>query len=121
MRRKISTMERKAIWQRLGGRCGYCGAEVTLKDTQIDHIVPHRNGGSCDTENLIASCAPCNRRKGTSTVESFREQLENQLDVLNRDSVTYRNAVRFNLIIPNPKPVIFYFEKHERGDSDGAN
>ena len=31
--------------------------------------------------------------------------------MLERDSVTYRNAVRFGLVTPTPHPVIFYFER----------
>ena len=30
-------------------------------------------------------------------------------DTLMRDSTTYKNAVRFGLVIPNKKPVVFYF------------
>ena len=33
-------------------------------------------------------------------------------DTLMRDSNTYKNAVRFGLVIPNKKPVVFYFEKN---------
>jgi len=29
------------------------------------------------------------------------------------NSVTYRNAVRYGLVIPNPHKIIFYFEKQE--------
>ena len=25
------------------GRCAYCGAEIALKDMQVDHIVPKAN------------------------------------------------------------------------------
>lgn len=33
-------------------------------------------------------------------------------DTLMRDSNTYKNAVRFGLVIPNKKPVVFYFEEN---------
>lgn len=36
--------------------------------------------------------------------------VESMPSVLMRDSVTYRNAVRFGLVTPNPHPVKFYFE-----------
>ena len=32
-------------------------------------------------------------------------------DTLMRDSVTYKNVVRFGLVIPNKHPVQFYFEQ----------
>ena len=113
MRRKIETKERTEIWQKMKSRCGYCGIEITLKQMQVDHIIPHRNGGTCNPENLLASCRPCNHRKGTSTVESFREQLENQLDVLVRDSATYRNALRYGQVVEITNPIVFYFERKE--------
>ena len=44
------------------------------------------------------------------TGEGFRKNVENMPAVLMRDSVTYRNAVRFGLVTPTPHPVRFYFE-----------
>lgn len=40
---------------------------------------------------------------------------------LMRDSVTYRNAVRFGLVTPAPPPVVFYFEERpsEGDEQDG--
>ena len=38
--------------------------------------------------------------------------LENLPSTLMRDSVSYKNAVRYGLIIPNPHKVKFYFEEH---------
>lgn len=37
--------------------------------------------------------------------------IERMPDVLMRDSVTYKNAVRFGLVTPTPHKVEFYFEK----------
>lgn len=37
--------------------------------------------------------------------------VENMPTVLMRDSVTYKNAVRFGLVTPTPHPVKFYFEQ----------
>jgi 5-methylcytosine-specific restriction endonuclease McrA len=30
-------------------------------------VIPRSKGGSSDWENIVASCAPCNRRKGDLT------------------------------------------------------
>ncbi|MGD0166518.1 MAG: HNH endonuclease [Gaiellaceae bacterium] len=59
IKRKIS---RRALFARDGWRCGYCGAS-TSKLT-LDHIVPRSRGGESVWENVVASCAPCNHRKG---------------------------------------------------------
>jgi len=62
---------------------------------------------------MLPTCRPCNYRKGTLDIEQFREDVSNFPNVLQRDSVTYRNAVRFEVVIPNPHEVKFYFEKEE--------
>lgn len=43
-------------------------------------------------------------------MEKFRKAIERMPEVLQRDSVTYRNAVRFGVVTPSPHPVVFYFE-----------
>ncbi len=58
-KRKIS---RSVLFARDDWRCGYCGSS-TGKLT-LDHIVPRSRGGESVWENVVASCAPCNRRKG---------------------------------------------------------
>lgn len=45
--------------------------------------------------------------------------VESMPDVLMRDSVTYKNAVRFGLVTPNPRPVKFYFEQMRNPEKKG--
>jgi 5-methylcytosine-specific restriction endonuclease McrA len=59
-RRKIT---RRAVFARDDWTCQYCGARSNLT---VDHVVPRSKGGSSSWENIVASCAPCNRRKGNS-------------------------------------------------------
>lgn len=84
---------------------------------QIDHVIPINMAESyigydmnCE-DNLLPACRSCNHYKSTYTVEKFRTAIERYTDVLTRDSVTFRNAVRFNQVIPNKNPVRFYFEE----------
>ena len=56
--RKVS---RKALFARDGFRCQYCGTSGKLT---LDHVVPRSRGGRSVWENIVASCAPCNLRKG---------------------------------------------------------
>lgn len=55
---------RRAVFARDGWTCQYCGTSGTLT---VDHVIPRSKGGSSDWENIVASCAPCNRRKGDLT------------------------------------------------------
>ena len=57
-RRKIT---RRAVFARDGWTCQYCGSRSNLT---VDHVIPRSKGGSSSWENIVASCAPCNRRKG---------------------------------------------------------
>lgn len=57
-RRKIT---RRAVFARDGWTCQYCGSRTSLT---VDHVIPRSKGGSSEWDNIVASCAPCNRRKG---------------------------------------------------------
>ena len=52
---------RRAVFARDGWACQYCGTTGTLT---VDHVIPRSKGGDSSWENIVASCAPCNRRKG---------------------------------------------------------
>ena len=57
-KRKIT---RRAVFARDGWQCMYCGAKTSLT---VDHVIPRSKGGGSGWDNIVASCAPCNRRKG---------------------------------------------------------
>ena len=57
-KRKIT---RRAVFARDGWQCQYCGARTSLT---VDHVIPRSKGGTSGWDNIVASCAPCNRRKG---------------------------------------------------------
>jgi len=112
-RKQLSKKRREAIYNSYNGKCAYCGCKIEYRKMQVDHIVPLCNGGEDVIGNLLPACRSCNQRKDTLSLEKFRQNIEDFLKVLKRDSSTYRNAVRFGLIIPNPHPIKFYFEKTE--------
>ena len=57
-RRKIT---RRAVFARDRWTCQYCGSRTSLT---VDHVIPRSKGGTSTWDNIVASCAPCNRRKG---------------------------------------------------------
>jgi len=59
-RRKIT---RRAVFARDDWTCQYCGSRSNLT---VDHVIPRSKGGLSSWENIVASCAPCNRRKGNA-------------------------------------------------------
>jgi 5-methylcytosine-specific restriction endonuclease McrA len=58
-RRKIT---RKAVLARDAYTCQYCGREAG--GLTVDHVIPRSRGGTSEWDNIVASCAPCNRKKG---------------------------------------------------------
>jgi 5-methylcytosine-specific restriction endonuclease McrA len=60
-RRRIT---RRAVFARDSWTCQYCGRTSHLT---VDHVVPRSRGGASVWENIVTSCAPCNRRKGDRT------------------------------------------------------
>lgn len=120
-RRKLTRVERETVYARCNGRCAYCGTKIELKNMQVDHVIPMEfydlyqvKGFDLDTMgNYLPSCRSCNHYKSTMMLEKFRSAIENYPYVLARDSVTYRNAVRFDVVRPAPKKVQFYFESEK--------
>jgi 5-methylcytosine-specific restriction endonuclease McrA len=60
-RRNATRISRRAVFARDRHRCQYCGSERHLT---VDHVVPRSKGGADTWDNLVTSCAPCNRKKG---------------------------------------------------------
>lgn len=110
-RRKLSKAERREVYDKCGGHCAYCGCELPFDKMQIDHVRPLRWYGADELYNMLPACHSCNHYKGVSTLDSFRANIERFPYVLMRDSITYKNAVRFGLVEPKPQKVVFYFEK----------
>jgi CRISPR/Cas system Type II protein with McrA/HNH and RuvC-like nuclease domain len=116
IRRKLTKAERIKVYEKTKGHCAYCGCELEIKNLQVDHVVPingWREQGTDTLDNMLPACRSCNHYKSRSPLENFRKMLEDMPNVLMRDSVTYKNAVRYELVKPNPKPIVFYFERME--------
>lgn len=118
-RRRFTRAVREAVYNKCNGHCAYCGIQIPISKMQIDHLIPFEfadayaiQGICLDAfDNLMPACRSCNNYKSSLTLDKFRKSVERWPEVLLRDSVTYRNAVRFGLVEPKPHKVIFYFER----------
>jgi predicted restriction endonuclease len=103
---------RLAVFEKLSGRCAYCGCEVTAKSFQVDHVHPKVSGGTDDMDNLLPSCRPCNNYKLFFTLEEFRRMVGDQINLLRRNATNFRHAERFGLVKATvPESIVFYFER----------
>jgi 5-methylcytosine-specific restriction endonuclease McrA len=76
---------RRALFARDRWTCQYCGtARSTLT---VDHVIPRSKGGPSSWDNIVTSCAPCNRRKG--------DRLPTQIDMHPRERPRAPSATIF--------------------------
>jgi 5-methylcytosine-specific restriction endonuclease McrA len=68
---------RNNLFERDKNTCQYCGKKFDRKDLNIDHVVPRQRGGLTTWTNVVCSCIPCNRRKGSRTPEEANMHLIN--------------------------------------------
>lgn len=127
--------KRRAIWDKSGGKCWYCGCDLPEKGWHADHFEPIRrnfkyenydlkyDGTSLhperDTEeNKVPTCASCNIQKGPLTVDQFREKITGFINSLNLYHTQYSVAKRYGLIQETPQPIVFWFERRTGGTTE---
>lgn len=64
--------------------CQYCGKDGFIPAIRegvrlnMDHVVPRCLGGARNWENIVASCHPCNLKKGSTPLKQSGMKLRNQ-------------------------------------------
>jgi len=127
-------MNRLEIYNKYNGHCAYCGFKIEYKEMQVDHIIPKRNfihsiknnfripsflkhltiDDLNHRDNLNPSCRKCNKHKDTFDIETFRNEIKNQIKQLNKHSTQYQRARKYGLVEETNTPVAFYFEKYPK-------
>ena len=115
--------DRLKVYEKYYGHCAYCGDEITIKQMQVDHLIPIWRDvpdlslermnvirGEDNFSNWMPSCRYCNNYKHSHDLETFRSELFMQLERANKTSSNYRMAKRYKQVIETPKIIIFYFE-----------
>jgi len=123
MQLRLRKEKRQSLFDKYGGKCSYCGCDLTDSNFQVDHYIPKRRGatsvhhsnynkvkGSDSIENLYPCCGSCNASKSDLDLEDFRGRVYDRVLRLNQYSTEYNIAKRFGLVQEIDKPVIFHFE-----------
>jgi 5-methylcytosine-specific restriction endonuclease McrA len=64
-RDQTPTFSRYNVYLRDQFTCQYCGKPFETRHLTFDHVVPRAAGGVSSWTNVVASCSPCNHRKGS--------------------------------------------------------
>lgn len=75
--RKVG-LSKKNIIKRDNNICQYCSCKLSSKNSTVDHVLPKSRGGINSWTNLVASCHPCNLRKGNRTPSEANMKLLKQ-------------------------------------------
>ncbi|EHK7649103.1 HNH endonuclease [Escherichia coli] len=134
---KLTPEQRAELRMKFGGRCAYCGCDLSDKRWHADHVEPVYRKLEIDEnaraigkwklkqtgevfrpendtlENLFPACAPCNLFKSVFDIEEFRRQISYQAGRALKTSVNFRTAERFGLVLVIEKPVVFWFEQYQ--------
>lgn len=68
-REAVTAEMKRAVFHLDGNECVYCSATTLL---EVDHLQPVTLGGTNDLDNLVTSCAKCNKKKGNRAVPFVR-------------------------------------------------
>jgi hypothetical protein len=112
-------IDRKAVYEKFGGHCAYCGTPIEQKQMQVDHYWPQclayydpeKNVNRLS--NLMPSCHKCNNHKHGMRPEVWRKELERHSDMLQKNT-QFQRALRFGQVEITKKPVVFYFERESK-------
>lgn len=65
-RKKMPRFSRYNLYLRDMYTCQFCNNQFTHSELTLDHVLPISKGGKTNWENIVASCGPCNSRKGNN-------------------------------------------------------
>ena len=73
--RRVVKFSKQNVFIRDRYKCQYCGKKFNALELTYDHVMPKSRGGKTEWENIVASCIPCNTKKGNKTPKEARMKL----------------------------------------------
>jgi len=93
--RRPPRFRRRALFNRDGWTCQYCGDPVLPKTAEVEHIMPESRGGRRTWTNCVTACRSCNKKKRNRTPEEADMRLltvprePHPLHLLDQESRSY--------------------------------
>lgn len=120
---KLSKNQRAELREKFGGKCAYCGCELTDK-WHADHVEPvlRHQGGMIHRakdviENLVPTCHPCNLHKHCNSLEDYRRIIgDGRREFL--VSGKGKALVRMGLVEMKSDPIVFWFERYQPAEKE---
>ena len=88
---------REYLLQHWDRKCAYCGK--TNAPLEIEHVIPHSDGGTSRISNLTLACHSCNQKKGNKGEDEFPipDRVKKHLRAPLKDA-TMMNVTRYELL-----------------------
>lgn len=95
---------RAYVLHHANNQCVYCDRSDTR--LEVEHIIPRSRGGRNRTDDLTASCAPCNRARGAAPIERFLADDPGRLTRImqGRTLTNPRDTAHLNIVMPTVLP-----------------
>ena len=125
---KLNKSQRHILSHKYNNKCAYCGCDLPER-WHADHIEPcirnrvwnsekydwvfdgtYENPENNNIDNFNPACPKCNINKHQMTIEQFRDSIKQYVESLNKYSVQYQMAKKYNLVNESEIDVKFYFE-----------
>ncbi|OTA13968.1 HNH endonuclease [Xenorhabdus beddingii] len=124
---KLTKKQRAIIREMFGGRCTYCGYELSDKGWHADHAKPIMRYGNDQChypendviENMVPACRSCNIYKGDANIEEFRQIITRQLQNSINRTQCLRTGQRLGILQLKATPIVFWFEKYGEMENAG--
>lgn len=106
-RKPISKKLRFEIFKRDEFVCQYCGSHPPAVILHVDHIVPVKDGGDNDMDNLITSCSSCNLGKSANSLTNIPISLKEKSELVKESEAQIKEYAK---VMQNKKDRL-YLEK----------
>jgi hypothetical protein len=119
----------RAIWERTGGHCHFCGDPVKFEKRgwavqldghwEVDHVIQRGKGGARSVQNCLPACTRCNRLRWHRAGAAVRELLE--LGLIAREEIQRRTVVGLTLAdLHSDRSKLNQNRRRQRGASNSA-